>query len=67
MDAIGSLCPRTHPTRLPLLPAPPYSQAATPKMEEELRDAAENGDEAALKALLDAKVVNIEAKDQVSG
>ena len=37
-------------------------------MEEELRDAAERGDEAALKALLDAKVVNIEAKDStVSG
>ena len=34
-------------------------------MEEELREAARTGDEAALKALLDAKVVNIEAKDNV--
>ena len=70
MDAIGSLCPRTHPTRLPLLPAPPrYSQAAasTPEMERALRQAAKEGDEAALKALLDAKVVNIEATDGVSG
>ena len=32
-----------------------------------LRDAAMYGDEAALKALLDAKVVNIEARDSVSG
>ena len=36
-------------------------------MEEKLRNAANNGNEAALKALLDAKVVNIEAKDRVSG
>ena len=40
---------------------------STPEMEEELRKAAEKGDEAALKALLDAKVVNIEATDRVSG
>ena len=32
-------------------------------MEEELRKAAKKGDEAALKALLDAKVVNIEGKE----
>ena len=36
-------------------------------MEEQLRDAAENGDEAALTALLDAKIVNIEGADWVSG
>ena len=36
-------------------------------MEPELRRAAQNGNEAALKALLDAKVVNIEGKDGVSG
>ena len=36
-------------------------------MEKELRKAAKKGDEAALKALLDAKVVDIEAKDWVSG
>ena len=36
-------------------------------MEEALRRAAYEGDEAALKALLDAKVVNIEGKDSVSG
>ena len=42
--------------------AEPQAAASTPEMEEELRQAADNGDEAALKALLDAKVVNIEAK-----
>ena len=36
-------------------------------MEQELRDAAYKGDEAALKALLDAKVVNIEGNNGVSG
>ena len=36
---------------------------STPEMEEQLRDAAKNGDEAALTALLDAKIVNIEGKD----
>ena len=36
-------------------------------MDEQLRQAAKKGDEAALKALLDAKVVDIEAKDWVSG
>ena len=40
---------------------------STPEMEEELRKAAENGDETKLKALLDAKVVNIDAGDSVSG
>ena len=35
-------------------------------MEEKLRRAARNGNEAALKALLDAKVVDIEAKATVS-
>ena len=38
-------------------------------MEQQLRKAAEKGDEAALTALLDAKIVNIEAGDptRVSG
>ena len=36
-------------------------------MEGELRGAAYRGEEAALKALLDAKVVNIEAGNGVSG
>ena len=36
----------------------------TPEMEQSLRDAAEHGDEATLKALLDEKV-NIDAKDEV--
>ena len=35
--------------------------------DELLRIAAENGDEAALTALLDAKIVNIEGADSVSG
>ena len=36
-------------------------------MEQQLRKATHNGDEAALTALLDAKIVNIEAADGVSG
>ena len=40
---------------------------STPEMEKQLRNAARGGDEAALTALLDAKIVNIEAADQVSG
>ena len=40
---------------------------STREMEGQLRDAAQNGDEAALTALLDAKIVNIEGKNEVSG
>ena len=36
-------------------------------MEQQLRTAAQNGDEAALMALLDAKIVNIEGANVVSG
>ena len=36
---------------------------STPEMEDQLRDAAWKGKEAALTALLDAKIVNIEAGD----
>ena len=36
-------------------------------MEKQLHDAAQNGDEAALTALLDAKIVNIEGANYVSG
>ena len=40
---------------------------STRDMEEQLRDAAMDGDEAALTALLDAKIVNLEGADWVSG
>ncbi len=39
---------------------------STPGLEYQLRDAAEKGDEAALTALLDAKIVNINGGDEVS-
>ena len=54
----ASSCSLRPPTRRP---------PRRPHMEEKLRSAAGRGDEAALKALLDAKVVNIDAGDEVSG
>ena len=40
---------------------------STPEMERQLRNAAYKGDEAALTALLDAKIVNIEGANKVGG